>query len=274
MPSLQLYKNDKPKLRGSITLELSLGADAVAAKNQLNAITHHERKNLLRVILQHELKMSKLMASSTSSLCWPGQLSNLGDEILVDSGHTQNARAHALAQWSVFTSFHTTRSLSFDLFENLLMTLSPLLKCDENTESPQDELDIFWDGVKKLLPSCFAVFRNCRHKNDNDLEMITKSLSIVSTINSLAPPALSQDIELFPKKIYGWLNESTANNIGSVVEEAIRSRAQDYLLGITEFRFVHQEMIESNLKNIIKVMELIEMDLRQAKDVYNKLFLS
>lgn len=101
------------------------------------------------------------------------------------------------------------------------------------------------------------------------MEMITESLSIVSTINTLAPP---HDIELFPKKIYGWLDESNGN-ISSAVEEAIQSRAQDYLLGITEFQFVHQENIESNLKNIIKVMKSIEMDLQQAKEVYNKLFM-
>lgn len=266
--SHQLYKNDKPKLRGSITLQLSIGADAVAAKHKLNAITHPERTQLLRMILQHELERT-----ASASHCWRGQFSDLGAAVIVHSGHTINTRAHALAQWSAFTTFHTMHALSFELFENLLITLVPLLKSHAITT--QDEMDIFWDGVKKLLPSCFLVFRNCRPRSDIDMEMITQSLSIVSTINTIAlplppPPA----IELFPEKIYGWLNNSDADDIGSVVEAAIRSRAQDYLLGITEFRFVHQEFIESNLKNIIKVMELIEMDLRQAKDIYYKLFKS
>lgn len=263
--SHQLFKNDKPKSRGTITLQLSIGADAVAAKNKLNAITHHDRRNLLRTLLQHELKKSP-------SNSWQGQFSDLGDAILVHSGHTINERAQVLAQWSEFTAFHTIHALPFELFENLLMTLLPLLNCTEMTT--QEEMDIFWDGVKKLLPSCFMVFRNSRQRSDIDMEIITQSLSVVSTINMLALPPPAQDIELFPKKIYGWLNESNAGNIHKVVEEAIRSRAQDYLLGIMEFRFVHQECIESNLKNIIKVMELIELDLRQAREIYHKLFMS
>lgn len=255
-----LYKNDKPKLRGSITLQLSIGAGA-AVKN-FNNITHSDRKSLLRIILQHELKISKM-----ASHCWLGQFSDLGDAIIAHSGHKINAQAHTLAQWSEFTAFHTMHPLSFELFENLLMVWLPFLKSHKTTVTP-DEMDIFWDGVKKLLPSCFAAFRCSSQKSDIDMEMITGSLSILSTINTLKPP---KDIELFPKKIYGWLDE-TIGNISNAVEESIRSRAQDYLFGITEFQFVHQENIESNLKNIMKVMESIEIDLQQAKDVYNKLF--
>lgn len=219
----------------------------------------------MRILLQHELK--KLPSHN-----WQCQFSDLANAILVHSGHAMNARAHALAQWSEFTAFHTIHALSFELFESLLMALLPLLKCTEITT--QDEMDIFWDGVKKLLPSCFAIFRNSRQTSDIDVEMTTQSLSIVSTFNMLTLPPLPQDFELFPKKIYGWLNESNVENIESVVEEAIRSRAQDYLLGIMEFHFVHQECIESNLRNIIKVMELIGLDLRQAREIYNKLFMA
>lgn len=239
---------------------MSIGVGAAAKK--FNNITHQDRKYLLRIILQHELKMLKM-----ASHCWRGQFSDLGEAIIAHSGHTANARAHALAQWSEFTTFHTMHPLSFELFENLLLMLLPFLKCHETVA--QHEKNIFWDGVKNLLPSCFSAFRNSPRRSDIDMEMITESLSIVSTINTLAPP---HDIELFPKKIYGWLDESNGN-ISSAVEEAIQSRAQDYLLGITEFQFVHQENIESNLKNIIKVMKSIEMDLQQAKEVYNKLFM-
>lgn len=245
---------------------MSIGADAIATKNKLNAITHHERKYLLRTILQHELKM-------TPPNCWRGQFSDLGEAILVLSGHTINTRAHALAQWSEFTAFHTNHPLSFELFQNLLITLLSLLKCHEIIT--QDEMIIFWDGVKKLLPSCFTVLRNNGQRSEIDIEMIKLSLSIVSTINSSKLPPPPQNVELFPAKIYGWLDGLNTSNISSVVDAAIRSRAQDYLLGITEFRFVHQNFIvESNLKNIIKVMESIEMDLRQAKYIYNKLFMS
>lgn len=266
--SFGLYKNDKPKLRGSITLQLSIGASiaavaAAAAASKFNSTTHHDQRYFLRIILQHELEMTQ-----TASHCWSGQFSDLGESIIVYSGYKANARAHALAQWSEFTAFHTSQPLSLELFENLLMILAPFLKCHEIVT--QHELNIFWDGVKNLLPSCFATFRSNSRENDIDMEMITRSLSIVSTINTLETP---DDVELFPKKIYGWLNESN-DNLSGAVEEAIRSRAQDYLLGITEFQFLYQENIESNLKNIIKVMESIEIDLQQAKDDFNELFMT
>lgn len=261
-----MYKNDKPKLRGSITLDLSIGTAAigVGAKRHGN-LSQQDRQHLLRIIVQYELKMSKVQ-----SHCWRGEFSDLAKAILVFSGHTANSRAHALAQWSAFTAYHTIKPLAFELFENLLMALLPILKCHETTT--QEELRIFWDGVKKVLPSCFMALRNVQQKND--MKMITESLSIVSTINTLNPP---HAIELFPKKIYGWLDKSHGNSamssVSSAVEEAIRIRAQDYLLEIAEFRFIHLENIESNLRNIIKVMELIEMDLQRAAEMYNKLFM-
>lgn len=257
--SYNLCRNDKPKLRGTISLQLSI--DSLAAR-KFNNISHHDRRQLLRILLQHELNISKM-----ASYDWRGQFNNLGEAILAHSGHTANVRAHTLAQWSEFTAFHTVHQLSLELFENLLMVLPSIFKCNEIT---QNEMHIFWDGVKKLLPSCFAVLRNSQHKHDTDMESFTKSLSIVSTINRFTaqPP---HDFELFPTKIHGWLDKCNGS-ISSAVEQAIRSRAQDYLLKITEFQFVHQENIESNLMNI-KVMDLIEMDLQQVTDVYNKLFM-
>lgn len=257
-----LCKNDKPKLRGSISLQMSI--DALAAK-KFNQTSHQDRKHLLRIILQHELNISNM-----ASYDWRGQFSDLGEAIFAHSGHTKNPRAHALAQWSEFTAFHSTHPLSLELFENLLMALLPFLKCHKITM--QNELHIFWDGVKKLIPSCFSVLRNSQRRSDADMESLQKSLSILATINGFTTP--SNGIDLFPTKIYGWLDKTINDSISNAVEQAIRSRAQDYLLKITEFQFVHQENIESNLTNIIKVMDLIDVDLQQAADVYNKLFMT
>lgn len=199
---------------------------------------------------------------------WRGKFSDLGEAILAHSGHTTNARAHALAQWSEFTAFHAVQPLSLELFEDLLM----VLQSKWAAFTAPHELHSFWDGVKCLLPSCFAVLRNSQRSGDTDLKSLTKSLSIVSIINGLAPPP--DGTELFPTKLHGWLEKCNASvSINNAVEQAIRSRAQDYLLKITELQFVHQENIESNLRNIIKVMDLIELDLQQATTVYQKLFM-
>lgn len=57
-----------------------------------------------------------------------------------------------------------------------------------------------------------------------------------------------------------------------VVEEAIRSGAQDYLFQVNEIRDVHQENDEENLQNVIKVTQLIRADLQRGLEFYDKLF--
>lgn len=261
--SYSLCKNDKAKSRGFISLQLSIDA---LATGKFNSILYQDRKQLLRIIWQQELKTSNIQSHH-----WCGQYSELASTIFAHSGHTKNAYAHTLAQWSEFTDVHSIHPFSLELFENLLIALVPFLKCHEITT--QKELQIFWNGMKKLLPSCFMHLRNSQQRSHTDMESLAKSLSILATVNELTfiqPP--SNDIELLPRKIYGWLDKS-CDTISNAVEQAIRSRTQDYLLKISEFHFVHQENIESNLRNIIKVMNLIEMDLQQAADVYNKLFM-
>lgn len=72
------------------------------------------------------------------------------------------------------------------------------------------------------------------------------------------------------------MNRSNVNiktiDIHGVVEEAIRSGAQDYLFQINEIRDVHQENDEENLQNIIKVTQLVRADLQRGLEFYDKLF--
>lgn len=106
------------------------------------------------------------------------------------------------------------------------------------------------------------------------MKMLTESLSILSVIGTQTPPS---DTDLFPKKVYGWLNKSNGVNfktldIRTVIEEAIRSGAQDYLFQINEIRDVHQENDEENLQNIIKITQLVRADLQRGVEFYDRLF--
>lgn len=61
-------------------------------------------------------------------------------------------------------------------------------------------------------------------------------------------------------------------DVDRVVEEAIRSGAQDYLFQVNEIRDVHQENDEENLQNVVKVTQLVRADLQRGLEFYDKLF--
>lgn len=73
-----------------------------------------------------------------------------------------------------------------------------------------------------------------------------------------------------------WLNKSNVNmktlDIYTVVEEAIRSGAQDHLFSINEIRDMNKDNDEENLQNVIKVTQLVRADLTRGLEFYDKLF--
>lgn len=259
-----LEKKSKPRNQGLIKLRLSFSAE----KNTKVAVQEH--KHLLRIVLLHELEMSKV-----APYWWCGKFSDQGEAVIAQhaaqSGISANARA--LAQWSAFTTIHANHALSFKLFDNLLDKLVRLLN---SAEINLEDRKMFWEGVKKLLPSCFSIIRNIRKKTSSDkncMKTLTEALSILSVIGKQTPPP---DTDLFPKKVYGWLNKSNVNfktlDVRAVIEEAIRSGAQDYLFQINEIRDVHQENDEENLQNIIKITQLVRADLQRGVEFYDRLF--
>lgn len=256
-----LEKKNKPKHQGLIKLRLSFSAE----KN--NKVAVQEHKHLLRILLLHELETSKV-----APYWWSGKFSDQGEAVVAQhsaqSGITPSIRA--LAQWSSYTSIHVNHPLAFKLFENLLEKLQRHFN-DIST----DDQKLFWGGVKRLLPSCFSVIRNIRKRTSSDknsIKLLNEVLSVVSAIASFKPP---HDIELFSKNIYGWLKKvDTTDNLDiyDVVEEAIRSGAQDYLYHVNEIQDCNQKNDEDNLQNIIKVTQLIRSDLQRGIEFYDKLF--
>lgn len=57
-----------------------------------------------------------------------------------------------------------------------------------------------------------------------------------------------------------------------VIEEAIRSGAQDYLYHVNELRDVNDKNDEEGLQNIIKVTQMVRADLQRGLEFYDKLF--
>lgn len=186
-----LDKKNKPKHQGLIKLRLSFSAE----KNTKVAVQEH--KHLLRVLLLHELESSKV-----APYWWSGKFSDQGEAVIAQhsaqSGISANVRA--LAQWSAYTTIHSNHALAFKLFVSLL---EKLLRFLNSPETHVEDQKMFWEGVKKLLPSCFSVIRNIRKKTSSDknsIKMLNEVLSILSIIGTVSVP---KDVELFPKNVYG-----------------------------------------------------------------------
>lgn len=186
-----LDRKNKTKHQGLIKLRLTFSAE----KNSRVAIQEH--KHLLRILLLHELETSRV-----APYWWCGKYSEQGEAVIAQhsaqSGITQNGRA--LAQWSAYTTIHANHALAFKLFENLLDKLQKSLHGPDETV---EDVKQIWDGIKKLLPSCFSVIRNIRKKTaseKNAVKMLADVLSILSTIDAMEVP---EDFDLFPKNVYG-----------------------------------------------------------------------
>lgn len=186
-----LDKKNKLKRQGLIKIRLAFSSE----KN--NRVAVQEHKNLLRILLMHELDSSKV-----APYWWSGKFSIQGEAVIAQHSAQSGLSAMdcAFAQWSVYTAIHNDHPLAFNLFETLL---DKLIKPVQSQSVSEDELKQFWDGTTKLLPSCFSVIRKLRKKTATDkncVKLLTDVLSIISKVAMLEPP---EGTDLFPKSIYG-----------------------------------------------------------------------
>lgn len=158
-------------------------------------------QHLLRILLMYELESSKV-----APFWWSGKFSAQGEAVIAQhstqSGLTTNNCV--LAQWSAFTTVHTSHSLAFKLFETLL---EKLVRHIRTAELSGDEVKMFWEGIRKLLPSCFSVIRNIRKRtvgDKNSVKILNEIVSIISIVGQLTPPA---EFDLFPRNVYGLVSQ-------------------------------------------------------------------
>lgn len=186
-----MEKKSKSKRQGLIKIRLEFSAD----KN--SKVAAQEHLHLLRILLMHELESSRV-----APYWWAGKFSAQGEAIIIQHAAQSgmNTLDRALTQWSAYTCIHITHPLSFSLFESLL---DKLIRFLETSQLADDEIKMFWDGVKKLLPSCLSVIRKMRKRtagDKNSVKVLTEVLSIISKIAVLEPP---EGTDLFPRNVYG-----------------------------------------------------------------------
>ena len=260
-----LDKKNKLKRQGTIKIRLNFSSE----KN--SQVAAQEHRHLLRILTLHELETSKV-----AQYWWAGKFTNQGEYVLTQHS-AQSGLSNidvALVQWSVFTTIHNDHPLSFALFDSLLDKITRPVQCGNVSN---EEMKLFWDAVKKLLPSCFSIIRKIRKKTSGDKNMVkhlTEVLNILSKISMLEPP---EGTDLFPPHVYGWLRrtEDTAPNwdIRETLIDAVSNGAEDYWFNSIEANHdVTRGSDEEKLQNLIKIIQLVRCDLQRAIEHYDKLF--
>lgn len=263
-----LDKRNRENSRGLIKIRLTFSSE----KNRKVAVQEH--RHLLRILLLHELESSKV-----APYWWSGKFSTRGESILTQhyaqSGLTSTD--DALTKWTVYAGNHTDHPLAFSLFVALL---DKLTRSIQSNTMDDEELKGFWDGARKLLPSCFAVIRKLRKKatggDKTSVRTLMDVLNILAKLANVGPPP--EDFDLLPKSQYGWIkrDEEVSFNwdLHSALRDAVNSGAEDWFHHMTET--TGEDKLkgddESTLQHIIKLIQLIRADLQRAIEFYDKIF--
>lgn len=222
--------------------------------------------------------MHELDISQVTNYWWNGNFSTMAEAIrkqhAVQSG--LSVFECALCQWHAYSTVHETHKLSFVLFNSLLDILVPTINC---LQSDSDDVKIFWDGAKRILPSCFSVLRKLRSKSIGDnkiLKALSEVLDILAKIKALDVP---QSIEIFPKTVYGWIENDDSEepyNIENAIVDAINCGAKEWLEYIIEGskQAKDNESDEDKLQYLIQIIQMIRSDLQRAMEYFDKLFTS
>lgn len=259
-----LEKKGKAKTQGTIKVRLNFGSE----KN--DQVASQEHRHLLKIMLYHELESSQV-----AHYWWSGKFNYLA-EFIITQHQAQSGLTEvdvAFAQWAVFTEIHQNHPLAFELFERILDVL--IRSIQTKNVSHDEELSIFWDSTKRILPSCFGVVRKLRKKiagDSNALKHLTKALSIISKVALLETP---DNFELFPEQLYGWLKKSditTSWDIREAINQAVTIGTSEYFDSIVDHNELNNEDNDVRLQQLIKIIQLVRSDLQRAIEHHDKIF--
>ncbi|XP_072393128.1 protein unc-13 homolog 4B isoform X4 [Diabrotica undecimpunctata] len=257
-----LDKKNKIVRQGVLKVRIAFSSE----KN--NKVAEQEYRHLLRIILLHELETSKVAPH-----WWCGSFTPQGEQILTQ--HIAQSGLSpievAVCQYCVFAAIHQNHALSLTLFSNLL---DKIVRAVQGSGMCEEDIKLFWDATKKLLPSCVKVIRKIRKKNTNEktkMKQVTEVLRILNNINSLEPPP---NFDLFPVMLYPWISfrEEPNCDIPSIINDAVSQGALDWLNHIMENNKRPDESELARLQNMIQIIQLIRSDLQKAIEFYDKLF--
>lgn len=187
-------------------IRLKLSFRAVKNSN----VAFQEHVDLLQILLLHELQ-----TFNVPPYFWSGKFSEQGKSIVLQHyAQTElDEKSQILAQWTAYTMVHSNHQFSFDLFVDLLEKIMCFMS---STGTNTEDIKLFWEGVTKLLPSCFSIIRNTQNDMSNGKNaMIKDVLQILSIISKQTVP---DDVDLFPNDEYGYEKFSFKTNYRPMYE--------------------------------------------------------
>uniref|UniRef100_A0A1B6MMV1 C2 domain-containing protein n=1 Tax=Graphocephala atropunctata TaxID=36148 RepID=A0A1B6MMV1_9HEMI len=260
---VNLEKKTKVRRQGIVKLKVNFSSE----KN--SQVATQEHRHLLRIFALYEIES----AQSEEPSEWKGEFSQAADMVLqqhvAQSGMT--AADEALAQWTEYAAVGQTHAISIETFHSVLQKLTRPLA---NALFTDEEIKSFWDAAKKLLPPCFNIIKKLRKlppAEPSTKALLTNTLGILSTLNKLQPPA---GTDLFPASVYGWLTRTQNCTINTVVEDAVTQAAIDWFIHITDHNKPEDNSEKAQLKQQIKIIQLVRTDLQKAIEFHDKLFIT
>ncbi|XP_017052526.1 protein unc-13 homolog 4B isoform X2 [Drosophila ficusphila] len=260
-----LEKGSKGRSRGSLLVNLALSAE----KNKSVAVQEH--KNLLKLLLMYELETSQV-----ANYWWSGKFSPNAE--LIRSQHAAQSGLTpfdcALSQWHAYSTIHETHKLNFTLFNSILDVVVPVITYMQNDS---EDVKTFWDGVRRLLPSCFAVLRKLRSKNTSDKNIVRALNEVLDILKKIKELEVPESVDIFPKSVYGWIHTNDTDetcNIDTAIVDAINTGTKEWLEHIVEGsrQSKNNETDDEKLQYVIKLIQMVRSDLQRAMEFFDKIF--
>ncbi|XP_068633803.1 protein unc-13 homolog 4B isoform X1 [Battus philenor] len=258
-----LSKKSKLRRQGVVKLRLNFSSE----KN--SQVAAQEHRHLLRILLLHELETSKV-----APYWWCGNFSAPAEAILTQhaaqSGLCQTD--NWLAQWAVFCAVTTDHPLSFALFNQLLEKITKPLQSGLVNE---EDVKLFWDGAKKLLPTCYGHIRKLRKKTAGDKTVMKTLREVLKILYRLSVLDVPEALDLFPVNLYGWLRDNDDGaklTINEVLTQAAIQGASDWFVHILDNNECKDQTEDSRLQHLIRVIQLVRSDLQRAVEYFDRVF--
>lgn len=241
-----------------------------AEKNKI--VAGQEHKHLLKLLLLDELESSNVV-----NFWWNGKFGALAETIRTQHAVQSGLSPFdcALSQWHAYCTVHETHKLSFALFNSIVDVLVPTINCLQNDS---EEVKTFWDGTKRLLPSCFTLLRNLRSKSISDNKILKSLNDVLDILAKLKTLEVPETVELFPTTVYGWIDNSDSDseplNIDTVLVQALNTGAKEWFEYVIEGSkpTKNQENDEDKLQYVIMIIQMVRSDLQRAMEYFDKLF--
>ncbi|XP_049703685.2 protein unc-13 homolog 4B isoform X3 [Helicoverpa armigera] len=256
-----LSKKSKLKRQGVVKVRLNFSSE----KN--SQVAAQEHRHLLRIILLHELENSKV-----APYWWCGSYSAAGEAILTQHAAQSGLSAadNCLAQWAVYCAVTADHPLSFALFNTLLDKISKPLQSGLVNE---EDVKLFWDGARKLLPTCYSHIRKLRKKTAGDKTVMKTLREVLKILYKLSTLDVPESLDLFPTNLYGWLRDDKGKlTIHMVLEQAVIQGASDWFVHILDNNECKDNTEDTRLQHLIRVIQLVRSDLQRAVEYYDRVF--